>query len=112
VVVLGGDVHAHYVADLKADYDDARAPVVATEFCGTSITSRGAAQQRVTEALHHNPHVHYGRSDQRGYVACRLDHATLHASLMVVAKPEDPDSAVGVAAQFVVDAAQPGAKVA
>ena len=24
VVVLGGDVHAHYVADLKADFDDAR----------------------------------------------------------------------------------------
>ncbi len=112
VVVLGGDVHAHYVADLKADYDDARAPVVATEFCGTSITSRGAAQQRIDEALRHNPHVRYGRSDQRGYVACRLDADTLHASLMAVDKPEDPNSAVGVAARFIVEAGRPGARAA
>ncbi|MFO1224727.1 MAG: alkaline phosphatase D family protein [Burkholderiaceae bacterium] len=48
VVVLGGDVHAHFVADLKTDFDDARAPVVASEFCGTSIASHGMAQQRLT----------------------------------------------------------------
>jgi alkaline phosphatase D len=112
VVVLGGDVHAHYVADLKVDFDDARAPVVATEFCGTSIASRGAAQERVDEALRHNPHVRYGRSDRRGYVACRIDGDTLHASLMAVDKPEDPASAVSVAARFVVDAARPGATAA
>jgi alkaline phosphatase D len=112
VVVLGGDVHAHYVADLKSDFDDARAPVVATEFCGTSITSRGAAQDRVNEAMRHNPHMHYGRADQRGYVACRLDADALHARLMAVDNPEDPNSAVGVAAQFVVDAERPGAQPA
>jgi len=111
-VVLGGDVHAHYVADLKVDFDDARAPVVASEICGTSISSRGAAQDRVTQALRFNPHIHYGRSDQRGYVACRLDAEALHASLMAVARPEDPASAVDVAAQFVVEARQPGAKAA
>jgi len=110
VVVLGGDVHAHYVADLKVDFDDARAPTVATEFCGTSITSRGAAQERVSEAMRHNPHMRYGRSDQRGYVACRLDADTLRAQLMVVERPEDPASAVGVAARFVVDAKRPGAQ--
>jgi len=109
VVVLGGDVHANYVADLKIDFDDRRAPVVASEICGTSIASRGAPQERVDEALRHNPHIRYGRSDQRGYVACRLGGDTLHASLMVVDKPEDPASAVGVAARFVVDARRPGA---
>jgi alkaline phosphatase D len=112
VVVLGGDVHAHYVADLKVDYDDARAPVVASEICGTSITSRGTASARVIEALRHNPHVRYGRPDQRGYVACQLDADTLRADLMVVDKPDDPASAVGVGASFVIDAKQPGAKPA
>lgn len=112
VVVLGGDVHAHYVADLKADYDDAKAAVVATEFCGTSIASRGAAQERVTEALRHNPHMRYGRSDQRGYVECRLDGKTLQASLMAVENATEPDSLVGVTARFVVDARQPGARPA
>ncbi|HTP73838.1 MAG TPA: alkaline phosphatase D family protein [Burkholderiaceae bacterium] len=112
VVVLGGDVHAHYVADLKVDFDDPRAPVVASEFCGTSITSRGLPQHRVAEALRHNPHIHYGRSDQRGYVAVRLDGEVLQASLMTVDNPENPNSAVGVAARFVVEARQPGVKAA
>lgn len=108
VVVLGGDVHAHFVADLKTDFDDARAPVVASEFCGTSIASHGMAQQRLDRWLPHNPHLHYGRSDQRGYVACRLDAERFEASLMAVERPQDPDSAVNVAARFVVDARQPG----
>jgi alkaline phosphatase D len=109
VVVLGGDVHAHYVSDLKVDFDDARAPVVATEFCGTSIASRGTAQPRVTEALRHNPHIHYGRSDRRGYVSCRLDAQTMQAQLMAVDDPAKPDSALQTLARFVVQAGQPGA---
>ena len=48
VVVLGGDVHSHYVADLKADYDDAKSPVIASEFCGTSISSLSLAQRAST----------------------------------------------------------------
>ena len=112
VVVLGGDVHAHYVADLKRDFDDAQSPVVATEFCGTSIASRGAAQERVTEALRHNPHIRYGRSDRRGYVEGRLDAQTLQAKLMAVDDPTRPDSAVQVTARFVVHAEQAGAQPA
>ena len=55
VVVLGGDVHASYVADLKVDRDDATSPVVASEFCGTSIASKGLAQSRLDAALHGRP---------------------------------------------------------
>ena len=51
LVVLGGDVHANFVADLKLDFDDAASPVIATEFCGTSITSEGMAQSRIDAAL-------------------------------------------------------------
>ena len=39
-IVLGGDLHNAIVADLKVDFDDAKSPVIATEFVGTSITSR------------------------------------------------------------------------
>ncbi|HEX6721622.1 MAG TPA: alkaline phosphatase D family protein, partial [Burkholderiaceae bacterium] len=112
VVVLGGDVHAHYVADLKRDFDDPHAAPIATEFCGTSIASRGPAAERTAEALRHNPHIRYARSDRRGYVACRLDGKMLHASLMAVDDATQPDSAVRVAARFVVDAGQPGAQPA
>ena len=43
--VLSGDVHAHVVADRKVDFDDASAPVLASEFCATAISSRGAPQR-------------------------------------------------------------------
>ncbi len=109
VVVLGGDVHSNYVADLKADYDDPASPVVASEFCGTSITSASLAQARVDAAREFNPHVRYGRADQRGYMSFELDAKQLRASIQVVDRLADPASGVTTAARFVVDAARPGA---
>jgi alkaline phosphatase D len=109
VVVLGGDVHTHYVADLKADFDDPKAPVVASEFCGTSISSRSSlGQDRIDAALRLNPHLKYGRADRRGHVRLRLDAKRLHAELMGVDDVLDAASPVGVLAHFVVDADRPG----
>jgi len=108
VVVFGGDVHSNYVADLKPDYDDFASPVVASEFCGTSITSLSLAQARIDAAREYNPHVRYGRADQRGYMSFELDATQLRASIQVVDRPADPASAVTTAARFLVDAARPG----
>ncbi|HEY4065897.1 MAG TPA: alkaline phosphatase D family protein [Burkholderiaceae bacterium] len=108
VVVLGGDVHSNYVADLKADYDDPASKVIATEFCGTSITSLSMPQSRLDAARAFNPHLHYGRSDQRGYMRFALDATQLQAQVRVV-NALDPSSGVTTAARFVVDAAKPGA---
>lgn len=109
VVVLGGDVHANYVADLHVDFDRPGAVPVATEFCGTSITSRGPAQERIDAALAFNPHVKWGRGDQRGYVRFSLDPKQLQVGLQVLDDARDPASAIATAARFVVDAARPGA---
>jgi alkaline phosphatase D len=111
-VVLGGDVHAHYVADLKADYDDAKAPVIATEFCGTSISSHGLAQPRIDAARPFNPHLHYARADQRGYMSFTLGAKRLDASLFAVVDPADPASPVNTAARFMVEMGRPGAQPA
>ncbi len=113
VVVLGGDVHSNYVADLRVDFDDERSPVIASEFCGTSITSLpGVAQARIDQAREYNPHLRYGRSDERGYVRFELDADELRASLRVVERPIDPESSVATTARFVVDAARPGPRSA
>jgi alkaline phosphatase D len=112
VVVLGGDVHANYVADLQADYDDPRAAVVATEFCGTSISSRSMAQERIDAARPFNPHLRYARADQRGYVRFSLDAATLQAHLRVVDDVDNPASPVRAAARFAVEYGRPGARAA
>ncbi len=108
VVVLGGDVHANYVADLKVDFDDARSPVVASEFCGTSITSLGLDNARVAAAKAINPHVHFARSDQRGYVRFKLTPQALQADLMVLDNARDVASAIQLGGRFAVSAGQPG----
>jgi alkaline phosphatase D len=108
VVVLGGDVHSHYVADLKPDYDDPRSPVVAAEFCGSSITSQSMAQPRVDAARAFNPHIRYARSDQRGYMRFALDARKLEARVRTVDNALDPDSGISTTGQFGVEAGKPG----
>jgi alkaline phosphatase D len=81
---------------------------VASEFCGTSISSNGPPQAQTNALLTHNPHLLLGRSDQRGYVALTLNSQLLQAELMTVQQPWNPHSAVDVAARYVVDARQPG----
>jgi alkaline phosphatase D len=113
VVVLGGDVHMHWVADLKADFDDPRAPVVASEFVGTSISSRTTmTPARVDLARRFNPHLRHGRADRRGYVRFHLQPGRLDAELMGVADVADPASAVEVLSRWAVEAARPGVQPA
>jgi len=113
VVVLGGDVHMHWVAELKADFDDPRAPVVASEFVGTSISSRTSmSPARVAMARRFNPHLLHGRSDRRGYVRFALHADRLDAELMGVADVADAGSAVEVLSRWVVEAGRPGPQAA
>ncbi|MCH7345656.1 alkaline phosphatase D family protein [Pelomonas sp. CA6] len=107
-VVLGGDVHANYVADLRLDPDRAEGPVLASEFCGTSISSLGLDRARVDAALPHNPQLHYARPDQRGYMLFDLQQSRLDVRLQVVEDPWRADSAVHTAARFAVEAGRPG----
>ena len=110
VVVLGGDVHSHYVADLKTDFDDDASPVVATEFCGTSVSSLSSLDQSHLDAARRfNPHIRYARSDRRGYVSFSVEPEHLQAVLHSVDEPLDPHSSVSVLARFAVDGARPGA---
>ncbi|XHS79151.1 alkaline phosphatase D family protein [Burkholderiaceae bacterium UC74_6] len=104
-VVLGGDVHANYVCDLRERPD---APIVASEFCGTSITSEGLKQERLDKALPYNPHIHYGRSDERGYMSFELRPGLLSAELRRVDDIWKADSSVSTAARFVVEAGKAG----
>ena len=110
VVVLGGDVHSHYVADLKTDFDDDTATAVATEFCGTSISSLSTLDQAHLDAARRfNPHIRYARSDRRGHVSFSVEPGQLLATLHSVDEPLDPHSGVSVLARFAVDGARPSA---
>ena len=109
-VVLGGDVHMHWVADLKADFDDPASPVVASEFTGTSISSQAMGQKAVDALLAHNPHLRYGRSDRRGYVRVEISARGLRAEMRGVDSVKVPDSPCRTLAGFVVEDGRPGAQ--
>ena len=107
-VVIGGDVHMHWVADLRPDFDDASSPVVASEFCGTSITSQGPSQKMVDALMSESPHMKYGRSDHRGYVRVAISGGRLNAELVGLETVKKRESRAEVLARFVVEDGKPG----
>jgi alkaline phosphatase D len=108
-LVVGGDVHSFWVCDLKPDFDDPRSPVVATEFCGTSITSQGRPQDRVDAARADNPHVKFANADKRGYVRLEITPERCEARLRALDSAKKRSSSVATLATFVVEHGRPGA---
>jgi alkaline phosphatase D len=109
-LVIGGDVHMHVVADLKADFNDPKAPVVATEFTGTSITSQGLSQKILESWRDDNPHVKLADSTHRGYATIELSAHTCVARLRAVKSVADPDSPVSTLSVWTVEGGRPGAQ--
>jgi alkaline phosphatase D len=109
-VVLSGDAHAALVCDLKRDFDGAQAPVIATEFCGTSISTAGRPQSRTDAIVQDNPHILYGISSHRGYWVVDVNMERCIARLQVIDDPADQNAGIATAGTFVVDAGRPGAQ--
>jgi alkaline phosphatase D len=107
-LVLGGDVHSYWVCDLKPDVDDPQSPVVATEFCGTSIMSQSVPQARVDAVRADNPHVKFANSEKRGYVYLDLTPERCHVHLRVLDSEKTRASQLATLASFVVENERPG----
>ena len=107
-VVIGGDVHAFQVCELKTDFDDPRAPAVATELVGTSITSQGWPQERMDRLMPDNPHVLLTESRFRGYTRVDVAPGSLRADLRIVDTVKLRDAACSTLASFVVEDGRPG----
>ena len=108
-VVLSGDAHTAFVCDLKRDFSDPMEPPIATEFCATSITTRGRPQDRVDAILRDNSHIHFGDSTFRGYVVFDVS-AESCSRLRAVEDATDRRTGVSTAATFSVEAGSPGAR--
>jgi alkaline phosphatase D len=110
-LVIGGDVHCFWVADLKPDFDDAGSPTVATEFVGTSVTSQLARTQAELEAIRgENPHMKFGDLTRRGYVRMELTKAKARADLRGMEHVRTRDAGAETMASFVVEDGRPGAQ--
>jgi alkaline phosphatase D len=108
-VVLSGDTHTNYVCDLHIDFDYPQGEPVATELCGTSVTSPGGSQAHVEAVMRDNPHIIFGDARRRGYVVVDVTAERSTARLRVVDDVADPATAVTTQATFAIDAGRPGA---
>lgn len=110
-LVISGDVHTFYAADLKTDFFRKASgdnPVVATEFCCTSVTSSSRPQSRVDQYVAQNPHIRYGRSDRRGYVSMEIRPSGTAVRFQALDDVRLADSGVATAAAFAVEDGRPG----
>ncbi len=91
-VVLTGDVHAHWAAEVKADFADPDSPSVATELVCSSVTSGGDGVDAPSGQhpwFPQNPHLRFW-NDLRGYVNTTITPSHLDAdfrSLPQVTRP-------------------------
>jgi alkaline phosphatase D len=113
-IVLSGDVHTHWGADLKRDFTDPRSATVGVEFTNTSITAGGDGSdvsltwERVRGD---NPHVKY-HSARRGYVSLTATPQTMRAEFKVFDRVTTPNLPARTGGSLVVEAGRPGAVTA
>jgi alkaline phosphatase D len=107
-VVVGGDVHAFYVTQLKPDFDDPGSPVVASEFVGTSISSQHGGQEWLDKRRPANPHVLLAESRYRGYVRAEVTRRRMQVDLRAMESVQTRDAGCSTLASFVVEDGRPG----
>jgi len=110
-VVITGDVHANYVCDVKADFNDPDSATVATELVGTSISTGGDGQDQGAGdpvQLAENPHIKFINRN-RGYVRNTVTPTGWTADFRVVDFVTTPGAPVRTRATFVIEEGTPGA---
>lgn len=110
-IVLSGDVHVHYGADLKMDFADPRSETVGVELTNTSITSGGDGSEHALNwqtLQQYNPHLRF-HSNRRGYLACTATAATLRAEFRTIDRVTVANAPLRTAGAVVVEAGRPGA---
>ena len=108
-VVIGGDVHSFWVADLKRDFNRPESATIGTEFVGGAITSRPPPAALTATAKAEGPHIHLATSAYHGYVCMTLTPQQLRADLRAVADIRDPKTGITTFSSWTVATGRPGA---
>jgi len=110
-LILGGDVHSFFAAELTRLPTRPRSPgnpVIATEFVGTSVTSTSRPQARTEQYVALNHSLRYGRSDKRGFMLLHLTPRECTTLFLALDDVHDPASPIRTCASFLVRDGQPG----
>jgi alkaline phosphatase D len=109
-VILSGDIHSSFAANILENFDQPDAGIVAAEFVGTSITSDfpAAFVPAVQATLPDNPHIRFFDGLHHGYVRFDVSPQLWRADYRGVESILTPTSPVSTLASFVVEAGLSG----
>ncbi len=108
-VVLTGDTHRHFAAEITERFDEPAAPAVATELVSSSISSDGDGSDDQTPAaplLADNPHIKL-HLNRRGYVRAQVQDGEIRADFRVLPYVSRPGAPVQTGASFVIENGRP-----
>jgi alkaline phosphatase D len=105
-VVLTGDVHQHWAANIMNNYTS-QDRIVGTELVTTSVTSGGDGDAAQDGTSSRNPHVKFNKN-QRGYVRTVTTPTQMNVDFRVLDKVTVRDLPVRTAKSYVIQAANPG----
>ncbi|MEZ2128571.1 MULTISPECIES: alkaline phosphatase [unclassified Sinorhizobium] len=106
-LIIGGDLHAFFAADVKRNFSDHAAKPMATEFVGGSMTSDGPPEASLATALAENPHLKFA-SGNHGYAMMNLSERAAQVDFVAVADRKTQDSRSSIFQSFAVVDGLPG----
>ncbi len=109
-VILTGDVHANYLCDVKANFEDPASATVATEVVGTSITTGGdGVENNAGDAIQlaENPHIKF-INRKRGYVRNIVTPDIWTVDFRIVDFVHAQGAPVTTRASYVIENGRPG----
>lgn len=108
VLSLGGDVHRHVAANVRALAGDEKSPVLASEFVCSSISSRSLPDVAMALLRNANPDMVHARSDERGYALVDITPNSATCDFRATPFPARSDATLYSQARYLVQAEHTG----
>jgi len=108
-VVLTGDLHTSWAADVKLDWDDPNAPAIGSEYICTSITAGGVEPSSSLHVYKDNfDYIRFFDPNRGGYTAVELTNDLWKSDYYLVDNMTQFDSRVRHLATWVTERDNPG----
>lgn len=113
-VIIGGDMHAFMVADVKADFAKPDSPVIAAEFVGTSVTSHSYNYDGWQLLLQDPGNAHLKLADDRtkGWAGAEITPGAWAVTFRGVSSVWDPNPTFSTHSRWAVEWGKPGVQPA
>lgn len=113
-IILTGDIHSNWAADVKMDFDSPNSKVIGSEYVATSISSGGDGQDMTDYGSHllsNNEHVKFYNAN-RGYVAVTLTPDLWQTDYKIVPYITTRGAPISIRKTYVTEAGKPGVQEA